>query len=331
MNIKTSNKIYYLYLVMSVCIIGLHTMNISEFQQTEFILVFNKIVSVFFNMSVSAFFFVSALLMFKTIDNKTYKKTVFSKFKSLLIPYILWNVVCLPLKWFKVVYLENEIFNLSFFDVIKGLYSSEWNPVLWFIRVLFIYILIYPIIFYIIKRKYACISFIILLMAFNIYIGPVEGYSTARYWLPIYMLGAYLGYNHQELVFKPRIFDDKKYIYLISTVLFIILIVYGSFSDLGLYICRMVSPVFVWVLADFLSTEKKPKWWMKQTFYFFCTHLIFAEYIRKLYILIFGNGTISAALSHFILPIVLLLFLAVTAIRFNKLFNKIYIVFIGGR
>lgn len=80
--------------------------------------------------------------------------------------------------------------------------NSSYDPVLWFIRVLFVYFLFYPINLYVLRKKKIYPFLVITVLFINIVIGPKEGYATCRYWMPVYMFGAYIGYWYHDRVFE---------------------------------------------------------------------------------------------------------------------------------
>ena len=331
MNTKTSNKITYLYFLMSVMILGLHSIDMDMMDANRFALAFNHAIRILYNMGVSTFFFVSALLFFRSINNKRYLDVIKNKIVTLVIPYLCWNVICWPLKELKNVLTTGSISGISIYESLYKIVSSQWNPVLWFVRVLFLYFVIYPIVLWVVKHKVIFICFLVVNLAINIALGGGVGYSTMRYWLPIYMVGAYLGYWHKERIFEPHVvkFGVKGYWGLVF--LQMALIALAMTGDLGLYICRMVSPLCFWGLADILAIEQKPKWWMRQAFYYYCAQLIFTGVAQNIYIKIFGISNISAIASNIILPILLLVILAVTAYVFRFVANPVWKVLTGGR
>ena len=63
------------------------------------------------------------------------------------------------------------------------------------------------------------------------------------------MLGAYIGYWHHD-----RVFDVKeikiKYLNIVAAVaLQIALFIWAMNNNYGLFVCRMLSPIFYWVIC----------------------------------------------------------------------------------
>lgn len=320
-----------MYLIMSIMILGLHCVDMSVFQTNNTVLAVNQVLKIFYNMGVPTFFFISAILFYRKIETKKYIKVLRSKTITILIPYLCWNIIYWILKEVESILINQAFIDETLLQKIIDVIMSTWNPVLWFIRVLIIYIICYPIILWVIKRKTFFYIVLIVIFSYNIYIGPAVGYATASFWLPVYLLGAFIVYWSEELVLPKEFKRSKNSKLIIFFIIQIILIGFAYYSDLGLYICRMLSPVCFWVLADILAINRDPRWWMKQSFFYFCSQLIFANFIEIIYITIFGNGAFSAVLSNFINPILLLITLIVCGFSLNKISKPIYKLLTGGR
>lgn len=327
---KVSNKITYLYFLMSILILNLHSVYMEQFQASELALVVNQFVKIICNMSVPTFFFISALLFYRNCEKKQYSRVILAKIKTLIIPYICWNLICFPLKEFKNYLATGSIATVGIKDIVYKVLMSQYDPVLWFIRVLFIYFLFYPVILFLVRRQRLCLGLIALLLGINIIIGPVTGYSTARYWLPIYLLGGYLGYWRKDNIFHRK--TRLKLIYVsFSLVTLIILVIGAYFSDIGMYLCRMISPLCYWVMGDIFFIERSPKWIEKQSFYIYCTQMIFSVVAQKVWIGLFGNGLASALFANAGIPLILLVVILITARVFHLIMPKLYDILTGGR
>lgn len=330
MNQRISNKITHLYFVMAILILNLHSAYMYLFETSDIAMIINQVVKIICNMSVPTFFFISALLFYRNCENKQYKNVVLGKLKTLIIPYVCWNIICFPLKEIKNVLTNGDVSTSSVGEAIWNILMSEYDPVLWFIRILFIYFLAYPIMLAIVKKPAICFSTILVLFFINIYIGPTTGYSSIRYWLPIYMLGAYLGYWKNDEFFKKTSKSKDTHI---SIAIFILigLIAFAYVSDYGMYICRMISPLCYWKIGDIFLTDKSPYWIEKQSFFIYCIQMIFSVFAQKIWILTFGNQPLSAIFSNIGIPIMLLFIIAIVAYLFYKIAPKFYGFLTGGR
>ncbi len=290
-------------MILSIFIMGLHTYDELDFSASNIILDINHVVVILFNMAVPTFFFISAILFYRNIEKRTYIEVIKTKLLTIFVPYLLWNIIFCPLRIIKQVYIEHMEFIMPWYEVILGIFTSYWNPVLWFLRVLFVYFLLFPLFKLIIKHKVLCLIVIFITIIISILIGPSVGYSYGYYWLPVYLLGGYLAVWEKDFVFDEKKFD-RGWLYLIFSIVLISLVIGGLYSSYLLYIARMCSPILIWMLGDVFLTDRKPRWWARQSFYYYCVHLAIAEFVRKFYISIFGCGMVSTIFS---IPILTLL------------------------
>lgn len=89
----------------------------------------------------------------------------------------------------------------------------------------------------------------------------------------------------------------------------------------------MVSPLCYWILGDLFLIDKSSNWIVKQSFYIYCTQMIFSIISQKIWLIVFGNGIISAIFINLGIPVILLFVIALTAATFHKLYS----VLTGGR
>ena len=177
MDKNISKKLTYLYFVLTLMIIGLHSVSAKSMGFTGISLVVNDYFRIFFDCATGTFFFMSAFLLYR--KQHKYILLLKDKVKSLLIPYILYNFIMFVYKdIFRNLVLNQAISCGNFFDFLFYIISSKANPPLWFIRVLMGYIILYPLFDKLISRKKLGISIIIFSYAFLILFEANIGYST---------------------------------------------------------------------------------------------------------------------------------------------------------
>ena len=101
MSKQVSNKITYLNFILACLILNLHSAYMDLFDTNQMALDINQVIRIICNMSVPTFFFISSLLFYHSCDDVKYINVVKKKMFSLLIPYLIWNIICFPLKEFK--------------------------------------------------------------------------------------------------------------------------------------------------------------------------------------------------------------------------------------
>lgn len=221
--------------------------------------------------AVPVFFFISAMLFYRNYvnDKSTYLTKVKKRIVSLIIPYTLFNI----LGYIKHVLFSGSIF--SFWGLLKSICISDTMP-LWFLRELFVLVLLAPIIS-LIKQKKILMLLIWGVVFILISLGVVK-YRTFIYWLPIYMLGAVCTPN---VFMKIRNKINKNWAFLFGTVYLIFAWFLPNTSRVEMdfcgnilfYIFRCCS-VFIWILLISYIMEKDVKEYafMNYSFWVYCVH-----------------------------------------------------------
>ena len=110
---------------------------------------------------VPAFFIISGYLFFLNLNNfnlRTYNRKLYRRFYSLVIPYILWNLISLFIQIIKIKYLgfpNHGLFengSIQWTKVFEGFYNYvDGYPfafAFWFIRNLMIFVLLSPLAYF---------------------------------------------------------------------------------------------------------------------------------------------------------------------------------------
>lgn len=194
---------------------------------------FSYIVSeIIARVAVPLFYIFSGYLFFLKTPNYSlgdYKINVKKKAKSLLLPYVFWNIVVIFLIFIKETFFwSGEVKRIIDYTVADYL-SSFWNgacgmPInfpLWFIRDLIIMVLISPILYYLQKwgkSIYVAIIGIVWLCFFQDN-WPLRSLSS----LFFFAFGAYFAIHQKDMV---RFLDSFKCVnYVLSVCLFVMEVV----------------------------------------------------------------------------------------------------------
>ena len=182
----------------------LHGVVLERFTECGQIEMLHKIIRILCNCAVPTFFFLSAVLLYRSIGKRTYSQLLTAKIQSLLIPYLCWS---------GLVFLarnKTDIFDMDFSIILKDILFSQSNSVLWYVRVMLEFIVLMPIFRYLLQWKKVFCGLTLIIFLVNLYMGPTNGYGTMRYWLPVYMLGAYIGSYHKKFIFDNTDANAKK-------------------------------------------------------------------------------------------------------------------------
>ena len=335
MNKEFSKRITNVNFIMTLLIVLLHS-NCYEYIENGSTIM-NIIVNVILlicNIAVPTFFAISSYLFFVNYDNNKYFSKLKKRFKSLVIPYLIWSSIFFILfivvsnlpafKMFDGSYIAIE-YNLLFF--LKSILFSTYNGVMWFVQVLLFYILISPI-FYFLVKKLGNYNWIIIIVFAILNICINVDYVSILYWIPIYYGSALLAVNHNKLIenYKTDTKNKKiiKYSFIVLFLVLLILQLYFENTYFLIYIYKMLSPVFVYMMFIDIKFEKKYSL-AKYSFLIFCSHRWFTIVIKKVLILIFGLSEITSIIFQ-LLTFVLTI---ITILLIIKILEKISIKFLN--
>lgn len=243
----------------------------------------------------SFFFFLSGYLLFKGLEKKgVYKRKIFSRIKSLGIPYVVWNVLASP--WITAVLLPVFVLfmpwlgtarEVSFQDVFLGS-SPQYYPAnapLWFLRELFLVSLLSPILLRIIKSIgiwWVILTFFLWTISNVFLIGGIEGFSQG---LCGFSLGGYCCYKERD------IFNIPLRVTFVALTLLVILTIIQFVYNIPLYkiigIGSLIGIVIILGLSDFLSKTRMAyflAWMGEASFFIYLIHIIGRGEISKLII-----------------------------------------------
>lgn len=228
----------------------------------------------FYNLSecaVPGFFFVSSLLFYRNYNGtrKDYINKLRKRFFSIIIPYIIFNI----LGYAKHLLFSTDKFELCKF--IRSIIISDTMP-LWFLRELFILVMLAPIIFWL--RKHLKLAMIIILsIVGGIALGIIK-YRSFVYWFPIYFLGTLC---KEKDILRITIKIQKnglKYILFLVTCLTAwglpnTIFQMDYIGNLIFYGFRLLS-VLIAIYTLGMLMIKKPKvcWFMNYSFWVYCIH-----------------------------------------------------------
>lgn len=186
------------------------------------------------------------------------------------MPYIIFNI----LGYIKHIFFSKEVFSIS--NCIHSIYVSDTMP-LWFLRELFILVLLAPIIYVIREKKLlVCGSSILILILAGLGIAK---YRSFLYWLSFYIMGTFG--NTIKMRRWITLFKNKKINLFLIISMYLILIwflpnttgkmdYYGNFM---FYLFRGYSIIIWTILMGYLTNYNIKKYsFMGYSFWVYCIH-----------------------------------------------------------
>lgn len=153
-------------------------------------------------IAVPCFWTISSFLYFASFDFSSpwisYKSKLFTRVRTILIPFIVFNIFGLlfSLALFQIHPIDyHPLDDVNGSNCLQALYHSKWNGALWYLRALFEFVLIAPIIGYIIRTT----KWSILLIVPIYLLCQYAPYSSFIYWMVNIFTGAYIAIWHEQL------------------------------------------------------------------------------------------------------------------------------------
>lgn len=336
---NVSNKLIHYNFILCVMIVFLHA-NCLRFlaDSNIFVAFFYKYISIFTDAAVPLFFIISGYLFFRNFKIESYPLKIKSRIKSLVVPYLFWSIIFLI--YYSVItiipglnnYFDNQ-FNLSLTKIPYNIIMGTCAEGIWYIRVLVVYVIFSPIIYIMMKQNKKMSLIIIILSSLFKLIFNVS-YSNPLFWLPVYLLGAYLAIFHNVFLDTTEFVIKNKKIYyaLIFFVAFQFICIDIDKNGNLYYLYRLISPLFIFLILESIKLYRyKPFKIEKISFLLYCTHLPLLKIIRKILFILFGY---NQYVSIFIFVVSIILTIGIiyyVYIIIDKIYPKFLKIITGDR
>lgn len=338
------NKITYFSFWLSFFVIGIHTYNVQTYglgEKTDFlskaVLVWEQLVRSLSNICVPFFFLISGYLFFRTFKWSKVLDKYKSRFCTIVVPYIIWCSIyylyyCLltHLPGIGDFLNEGNPIALTIRTWIDWLWNQSYYT-LWFLKELIILIACTPIVYLALKNyKYIPIGTIMLCLALLIAGGIIKIGNLDFGANALYLVGAFIGINYKDV---PLMKNDK--LNMTARIILVGIAIWQLWAiandvdaNIFMYLLLCVS---LWWSFNGLAYEKEPKWWYGISFFVYCIHDIFLEGLEKIFLLIFGTGSIFALLDYIIMPVFVMIICIFNAAILRKYLLPLWRILTGGR
>ena len=311
---------------MTFLVVGIHASYrispIAEYDSIDAIL--PRYVNVLCDMAVPTFFSISAYLFFLRFQMSDYIKKLRGRIKSLLIPYFIFSALGLFLTNGKLLLKGESLKVHNAMDVLSSLLWADFNPPIWYLLTLFSFVIVTPLLYFLLKGKYAKVFvFVLSIISYTINIRFDIPYSNLTFWLPVIIPFSYLGINRKN-IFNETFIKSRaiRYLALFLTTLLPLFFVGANEHSNCYYTYRILSPFFVLLLCSDIF-DFKPFGWAKYTFMVYLSHSLILVLLEHFQVYSLGSGLMKWS-------IVFLLCLLISG-GAKKLLPKLYGVLNGGR
>lgn len=278
-----------------------------------------SIAEVLARIAVPTFFFMAGYLFFRSdsLDVKQYKKKIYNRVYTLMMPFIFWNVFVFILEFYgNKIQLVSPLFDpdyrnfesLSLMALAAKVFGTDYYPIsyqFWFIRDLMILGIISPII-YVIIRQVGLVALLVLFFLWFLQIWPL--YTPDIEPVFFFVAGAYLALTRRS----PFCLDQwGPWLTLIYLVCFGLAVSFAgdAFGQWPRKLSIALGVVVVLYLSRFAARNaplcRALVWLAPASFFVFAIHEPFLTIVKTILYLHIPWTQTSILLVYLILPMVM--------------------------
>lgn len=288
-------------------------------------------------VAVPFFFFISGVTLFRNYRPSLYKQKITHRIKSLLIPYLIWNILGLL---FAICYtytpLSNfisgrEAFTPSVPNILEGIFFYKYNYHFWFMYELIIFVLLAPLFNLLLSRKWigiiSCIGFLCLcLVDYNIlWFNPS--------FTIFYFLGCYIGKYHLASFAKPASLKTS----LIAGLTTLILLIFRTLSIYNIIalptlltqITLILLLISLWFFTDLFIAKFYSFSFTNEFFPVYVIHPYIIAIITKLIYLAFPKTSYMLLINELSSPVITAIITTLIAYFWHYKLPKSYSIAFG--
>ena len=338
--------------ILAVLVVLIHTDNtylyaslsdgtlLSSFAKGLFWLFSQNIAAV----AVPSFFMISGILFYRDFTIDKYPKKLKSRFFSLILPFILWNLFRFLLFYcLGKAGITERLFGaprLLFTkeNFLEGIFFYKYNLGFWFMYQLILFTLLAPVIRLITKNKWVGIIAIISLIALNAsdILGELFIVTLKKRFILLdcaiyYIVGAYIGTHFFEFVNKKS--KNTIFLSIVGVLAGQALNIAFSKTEFILFntLSLIVSVFSFWYLYDSLNIKPFSARLTTITFFIYAGHGTILEFLQAIASAIFPDSAVTAILTYITFPVITLGLLVGLSIVLKKFLPKFWSVINGAR
>ncbi len=325
--------------ICSVLVVFIHSYNISSYNisTNSVVFWFEEIISQFIARGAVPFFFISSAFFLYQREKDVL--TVYrSRYKSLVLPYLLWNTIYMIFFGVltKLSLSDAGMDRITVTNILKGIFLFDYNYTYWFMFHLILFTLLYPIIKQIICRnKIVCALFFLTLLGgyfFSVINGDMKDNDIIES-LVYYYLGAIIGYYYKDKTEKIVAVQTKQKILILSilTIMGGVAFVASNIYDVNVTLIRNLIMVLFLFFVSSLQKVKIHSFLLGLSFMIYSMHPIILETIEKIVFIVCPHTAFFATVDYIIAPIVSVVIILCVCALLKKVLPAIYRLLNGNR
>lgn len=325
------SKVKWISLLLSVLVVYIHSTHTS-IENSDLIAVGIErfVTGNLASAAVPMFYAMSAFLFYQNFDFSKLADKFKSRFRSLLVPFLLWNTIYMLVFFFlsRLPFINEAPFDLTLPNILDGVFRNKYNGAYWFMQELILFTIFAPVIYTLMRNRY--IAWIVYIGFMGVYgLGCSEILSVDIASLLFYLLGTYFGIHHRKQIMEANGFRwIGPVAFVLSQVVF-----YGGFLE--------VNPLFMWLhttlllVAMFFCVNLITKWEVPEklqcSFEIYTLHILILETFNKIAGFILPANSNWLLLDYFLSPVLTIAIIVVLAQILKKWLPHVYRFAFGGR
>lgn len=336
MNLALSDNIRIASLLCTLMVIFRHSRNLIAFWGTENISntcsFIENGMSTLTEVAVTYFFLVSGFFFFRSnyCKKTEYGAMMIKKGKTLLAPYIIWNIVGFVVLWLAGSWVNDNPTSVnSLAEFFEGLLLSDYDGPLWYVRNLMMMMVFAPIYGWLFQMNKPILY-------------GVVGIGLFLWWWPVdcawYSSEGFLFFFLGGVIRQNQIIWDKRLTLAPLTILSCLWIVVCFFHPLWSVwmnkLATLIGIICVWSWLTFMPNYSFKAWMLNISsfaFFIYVTHIFVIKTLKLLIAHFYPQQEVVALLAYFLLPLVTFFVLVWIGLLWKKLSYTSYSICMGGR
>lgn len=294
-------------------------------------------------VAVPLFFVLAGVAFYRDYDDKKYVKKLLSRVKSLVIPFLLWNIAGMIFNGFASAFLSQYFIGrekvvISIPNILLGIFHYKYNGAFWFVFALIVFTVAAPIIDKLLYSKITGIlSVVALLVLYYFDIGLPHPLFFTKTCIIYYLIGGFIGRFYFDKFSTPL---PKKY-QVASFMIILMAIVYYMLINYGVIHRHTISDVLVlvflcicfWNMMDLFLPSKLntvPEF-MKHSFWVFALHGNVGSVVTKLLYFVLPKNPYISIVNFILSTIITLVLIEFACFAIKKISPPVYNLLSGSR
>lgn len=293
-------------------------------------------------LAVPLFFIISGSLFFRDYSNKKYKTKIKNRINSLVIPFLIWNIINMCFEFIASTFFSNYFIGrtkaeFTLENVLLGVFHYKYNGPFWFVFALICFSIMAPIFDKLLKTKLTSVlSILVLIVLLYFGIGLPTPFFYNKDCIVYYLIGGFIGRFYFDW------FTTKKNLKtsLFSLVMVILALFYYFIQNFYKLVNNTIISTFLIVIFSFclwfsfdvfLTDSYEAKSFTNHSFIIFAIHINASAVITKLLYFLLPKNSCFSYVNFILTTSLVLLSAELISYLAKKISPNLYKYISGGR